>query len=260
MVSIISLVIIISLSILITQIATLALSHTGLSGEEAKFQARSAFTGVGFTTTESEKIVKHPVRRKIVMSLMLIGNIGVISALASVILTFVGNEERVLAWPWRLILLLAAIIGLYLISRSKAAERWINKFINRWLQKYSRLQVRDYAGLLRLSGEYAINELRVNKGDWLCGKTLEESELREEGANLIGIERANGQYIGLPKSTTRIEEGDLLIIYGRESVIRDLDHRKEDQSGKEQHEKAKIEHEVIQTKEDEKATTLSGSE
>jgi Trk-type K+ transport system membrane component len=38
------------LSLLITRIATIALSVTGLSRETARFQARSAFTGVGFTT------------------------------------------------------------------------------------------------------------------------------------------------------------------------------------------------------------------
>jgi len=60
MVSIISLVIILVVSILVTRIATIALTHTGMSRQTAKFQARSAFTGVGVKTSESEKIVNHP--------------------------------------------------------------------------------------------------------------------------------------------------------------------------------------------------------
>ncbi|PWE00749.1 hypothetical protein [Marinilabilia rubra] len=90
--SLISFLIIFTLSVLITKIASQALIHTGLSKEVAQFQARSAFTGVGFTTGEAENIVNHPVRRKIVMSLMLIGNVGIISAMASLILTFVNNN------------------------------------------------------------------------------------------------------------------------------------------------------------------------
>ena len=35
---------------------------TGTSSELARFQARSAFTGVGFTTSEAESVVLHPVR------------------------------------------------------------------------------------------------------------------------------------------------------------------------------------------------------
>lgn len=64
MLSIVSLLLILTLSILITRIATVALTHTGLSREAARFQARSAFTDVGFTTSESEKVVNHPERRR----------------------------------------------------------------------------------------------------------------------------------------------------------------------------------------------------
>lgn len=73
MLSIVSLLIVLTLSILVTRIATVALAHTGLSRESAKFQARSAFTGVGFTTNESEKVVNHPIRRRILLLLMLLG-------------------------------------------------------------------------------------------------------------------------------------------------------------------------------------------
>ena len=72
MLSIISLLVVLTLSILVTRIATVALTYTGLSRESARFQARSAFTGVGFTTNESEKVVNHPLRRKILMLLMLL--------------------------------------------------------------------------------------------------------------------------------------------------------------------------------------------
>lgn len=56
MLGITSLLVVVTRSILVTRIATLALTHTGLSREAASFQARSAFTGVGFTTSEAE----HP--------------------------------------------------------------------------------------------------------------------------------------------------------------------------------------------------------
>ena len=47
-------------SLLVTRVAAIALSVTGLSRESARFQARSAFTGVGFTTSEAESVVNHP--------------------------------------------------------------------------------------------------------------------------------------------------------------------------------------------------------
>lgn len=99
MTPVISLLVVITLSILCTRIATVALVHTGLSREVARFQARSAFTGVGFTTGESEKVIRHPVRRRIVMALMWLGNVGIMSAIFSLILTFVGQEQMGLFSP-----------------------------------------------------------------------------------------------------------------------------------------------------------------
>ena len=41
-------------SLIVTRIASVALTLTGLSTDSARFQARSAFTGCGFTTSESD--------------------------------------------------------------------------------------------------------------------------------------------------------------------------------------------------------------
>lgn len=63
------LILIISLvSFLITRVTTVALTVTGMAKESARFQARSAVSGVGFTTSESEAVVNHPLRRRIVMT------------------------------------------------------------------------------------------------------------------------------------------------------------------------------------------------
>jgi hypothetical protein len=61
---------------LINRFATIALSLTGMSREEARFQARAAMSGVGLTTSRAEDIVSHPVRRKIVLWLMILGSAG----------------------------------------------------------------------------------------------------------------------------------------------------------------------------------------
>ena len=74
-----TLLLVLIVNMALTRIATVALVHTGLGRETARFQARSAFTGVGFTTNEAEGIVTHPVRRRIVMWLMLVGNVGIVA-------------------------------------------------------------------------------------------------------------------------------------------------------------------------------------
>ena len=85
-IGIVALLTVLGLSLVITRLATMALVMTGLSEEAARFQARSAFTGTGFTTSESEKLVNHPVRRQIVMLLMILRSAGLISIVISLIL------------------------------------------------------------------------------------------------------------------------------------------------------------------------------
>ena len=89
MIGIISLLLIIYTLLFITRIAAIILEYTGLSRESARFQARSAVTGCGFTTAESEEIMNNAVRRKVVGNLMLIGNVGLVASLSSMLMSFI---------------------------------------------------------------------------------------------------------------------------------------------------------------------------
>jgi len=71
-IGIIAFLTVLALSLVLTRVATVALTMTGLSQEVDKFQARSAFTGTGFTTKEAENVVNHPVLRRIIAMLMII--------------------------------------------------------------------------------------------------------------------------------------------------------------------------------------------
>ncbi len=225
MTSIISLFVILTVSVLITRIATVSLIHTGLSREFARFQARSAFTGVGFTTTEAEDIVNHPVRRRIVMVLMLLGNAGIVSVIASVLLTFLKPEKAAMSVPVRILTITGGLAVLWLLVMSSWVDKWLSRLISKALNKWTDLEIRDYANLLHLSGEYQVTEMEVQPQDWLADKTLGELSLRQEGIMVIGIQRSNGGYVGVPDGTTKIEEGDLLILYGREWNLAELDER-----------------------------------
>jgi len=77
MIALISLLVIITVSLIVIRMGAVALSMTGISEDMAVFQAQSAFSGVGFTTKESESVVNHPVRRRIIRLLMLMGNAGI---------------------------------------------------------------------------------------------------------------------------------------------------------------------------------------
>lgn len=257
MTAIISLLVIISLSVLATRIGAIALVHTGISKEAAKFQARSAYLGVGFTTNESELVVNDPVRRKILTFLIFLGNAGIITTISSVIFSFFSIEESGL-FSLEVLVLIVGLTTLLYLSRSNFVDRKLSILINKALKKYTDLDVRDYYSLLHLEENYRVSEVKVHKDDWLSGKALRELQLNEEGVLVLGIRRANGKYIGAPLGKTKVKENDIIILYGRTSTIHNIEDRKEGSSGDSEHEEAKREQKQIerdQEKEDEKENT-----
>jgi len=232
--AILSLMIVLTLSLVITRAATIALTATGMSREAARFQARSAFSGAGFTTTESESVVRHPVRRRIIMWLMLAGSAGVIAVIASVVLAAAQPDDNVGALVW-VAAVCAAIAFIWWVSRRRVVDEAVTRLATAALRRWTDLDVHDYATLLHVGGEYIVTELQVSEGDWVAGQGLGSLSLRDEGIIVLGIERVDGTYAGVPKSSTVIEDGDVLVLYGRAESIGELGQRRRDRSGEAAH-------------------------
>ena len=242
MVAIITLLVTLAVSVLVCRIAEMALTLTGLSREAARFQARSAFSGVGYTTTESESIVNHPVRRRIAMTLMLIGNVGLATVGASLMVSMLdarNNQD----WLLNLGLFSGGLLILLLLSQSKWVERRLNTVITWSLRHFTDLDVRDYVAILNLEEGYAVTELRVDPGDWLAGSTLIELNLPREGVLVLGVHCADVKcYLGTPTATSKIKVGDVLVLYGRIDRLTELDQRRAGSKGDAAHQQAIREH------------------
>lgn len=230
MIGLVSLFVVIITSLLITRIATVMLTLTGLSRASAQFQARSAFSGVGFTTSESEAVVSHPVRRRIIMTLVLLGNAGVVTVLGSLLLSF-GDVDAPGEAGVRLGLLAGGLFVLWLGARSRLADRLLSRMIERALRRFTDLDTRDYVDLLRLSNNWVVAELVVGPDDWVCDVPLHELDLPEEGVVVLGIERTDGRWVGAPSGKTALHAGDLVLVYGTQDAIDRVDHRPKDPEG-----------------------------
>lgn len=237
MAALISVFIAITLSLLITRIATEALTLTGLSRTSARFQARSAFTGTGFATSESEAIVQHPLRRRIIMWLMFLGNAGFITVISSLVLTFVSTSSTGDSLT-RLLYLLLGIGVLWLLASNRAFNRILTRLVRKALRRWTDLDLKDYARLLHLKGKYQVTEIEVNEDDWLANKQLKELRLADEGIAVLGIERSDRVYIGAPYGNTHIYPGDILIVYGRKAALIELDVRPQGLEGEQAHQRA----------------------
>lgn len=240
-----TLLLVLWIGLLVTRVATVALRTTGMSHEAARFQARSAFFGVGFTTAESEDIVNHPARRQIVLTLMLFSSAGVVTTLASLLLSFAG-ASGVREPVMRLGALAVGLIILSLIAGNAWFDRRLSRGIERVLGRFTELDVRDYVRVLRIQDRYSIGEILIDDNhDWLGGRTIRDLDLSAEGVVILGVIRSNGQYLGAPIGATFLEPGDTIVVYGRTSVLDELDDRVAGPSGDRAHRFATVEHEAI---------------
>lgn len=246
--ALISLLVVVTFSLIIVRVGTVALTMTGLSRQIAQFQAQSAFSGVGFTTSEAEQVVNHPARRRIIRILILLGNAGIISAIASLFLSFTSAQtggERLI----RLGLISGGLAILWLIAHSAWIDRHISKWIRSALTRWTDLKLYDYEQLLKLRSGYAVSNLLVEDNDWLADRKLADLQLNHEGILVLGVERKDGSYIGTPKGTTVLRVGDVVTCYGRKDALRRLSERPSGAKGEQQHREAEAEQQRIRDKE-----------
>ena len=217
-IGVVTLLIVLTVSMVITRVGAVALTICGASPEVARFQARSAFTGVGFTTSESDALVRDPSRRGIIMTLMILGNLGVITMLGSVVLSF-GNVEGAREGGVRLGILVAGLMVLFLAAQSKTLERWMTRGATWALSSWAGKEFHDLRPLLRVHGDHAVVELHVGDGHPLQGADLGRLAWDDRGVQVLGHWRGGA----FERKARTAQAGDTLILYGSDDALRDLD-------------------------------------
>ena len=204
-------------SFLIVRGAAIALMLTGMDYRKAKFQALSAFSGTGFTTKEAESVVNHPRRRKIINRLIILGNAGVVTVIVTMTSSFVGSEGYQI--PINIVVFLVGVFIIYaIVSRQKVMQKWENYALKK-LRKTSVFEEDATEDLLHFVEGYGLVRVFVKSDSDHINKSLAECRLKEMGLLMLGIERAK-EWIPNPKGDEIIKEGDMLILYGPLSVLK----------------------------------------
>lgn len=228
-----ALLLIILLSIFVVRAGAVALTMTGLSPDVAQFQSLSAFTGTGFTTKEAETVVGHPARRNIISLVMLLGNAGLFSALAAVILSFSKAQDDELFTS--IIGIAVGLAVLLVLSKVRILNSILNSILQRVFKRVPTLRIRDYEELLRVDRGYSISHVMIEQGTWLQDKTLRELAMISEGILVLSIERATGTTLGTPGPKTRLHADDVLLVYGRDEDLEGLPMRPAGEEGDQIH-------------------------
>ena len=212
-----TLFIVLTLSVLVIRTAAVALRITGLPEEVARFQARSAFTGTGFTTSEAEAILSHPARRRIVSLLMVVGSLGLVSVLATVIVSLVGSSETEGALLNQLLWLAGVLFLLWCVALNPKADRIMCAAIGRLLRNSRALKPGAAELLLQCPGGHGVYRLRVSAETEAAGGML--GELLPPEAVALDLHRADGSALQRPGPSEALRPLDEIYAYGPDKIL-----------------------------------------
>lgn len=213
------LILIVMLSLVVVRFGSNALILTGMSEQAAKFQAASAFFGVGFTTAEAEMVMRHTVRRKVVLHLIIAGNVGLTSALATLIVTFVQNDSNNLSNGVQFFIVLFGVVAVAFLSNWKVIKGPSDKLILKTLKASGVVRAMDYELLLKVQDGYSVSEVVIHSEHPWCEKSLKESRPSDSGVVILNVRHYDGGFTGAPDKDFKIHEGDELMIYGADEDV-----------------------------------------
>lgn len=208
------------ISFVIVLIGGFALQLTGIEPDTARFQALSAFSGTGFTTREAERVVRHKTRRQIVTILIILGNAGLVTIIATLVASLGNTNEEGYAWFFiRLATIIAGIIVLYsLILKTRIGNQIIDWF-RRPLMKRIIIDAPTIDEIYLAERDWGIHLATIYKDSKNIGVSL--ADVTSEDILILAIDRA-GATLTKPDSKENIVQGDRLLVYGKNKSIKHL--------------------------------------
>ena len=211
MVAAFSLLLIFAITFFVVRLASVALRLTGLPEQNARFQAMSALTGTGFTTREAEMVVNYPIRRKIISWLMVFGNLGIVSVLSTLMISFVHTDTDMQTILGQLGWMIGLTILFFVIMLNPVVDGLICGSIGLVLEKHTFLGSRHYRRLFQLG-----NGLSISEHQFFANKTLSPKLVEAELGHLsvLAVRRKTGSTEAFSLDMDSVNPGDSLILFG----------------------------------------------
>jgi hypothetical protein len=202
--------------------ATGALIATGVPPEIAAFQARSAFSGAGFTTTEAENVVNHPTRRKIISTTMFVGSLGTPTLVVTVMVGLIAPGPG--STTERSLVVISGICGVLLAI----LNRPVRKRLVRYGQRYATRRLlpalsEKPAVLLELGDGYEVEEFRLAQDPEETVRGLRGLDHALVGVKVLGVRRGDDFFGEQPVDIT-LAGDDALIVYGHRDRLDAIHH------------------------------------
>jgi Trk-type K+ transport system membrane component len=124
----------------IVKLGSIAFQLTGMEPKMAMFQALSAFTNTGFTTSAAEGVVQHRTRRVIASVLIILGYIGIVGIIVTLIRSFAVESGSWLPTLRRLVFVLVGIYVIYFICIFTPPGRKLGEKFARYRERQNKTE------------------------------------------------------------------------------------------------------------------------
>ncbi|MDH3226675.1 MAG: hypothetical protein OEM67_06260, partial [Thermoleophilia bacterium] len=186
----------------------------------ASFQARSAFSGAGFTTTEAENVVNHPVRRRIITTTMFVGTLGTPTLVVTIVIGLVAPGPG--STTERSLVAVAGLVALVMLVVNRPMTRYLEAFGRRYAQRRLLPAVHGAAQeLLSLGDDFTVIAARLQEGVEGSPRSLRGIEHALPRVRVLGV-RTDRAFVGEAPADLTLHAEDELVVYGRRERLVEL--------------------------------------
>ena len=226
--SLVALFVVIIAFIIVSEIFTILFRLTGLPEKKARFQAVSLLTTSGFTTGESELVMKTTLRRNIARSAMILGytfSAAFISIFVSLIISIGtdGNKEAT-EDLWIVVFTLVAILIVFIIlTKIKFVKELFDKIVTKISYRILKNKSDNILTVIDKYSTDIIAEIHLAFiPELFVENNLEKSQIKQEyGIVVLAVSRKNKVFNSIQKDFV-FEKGDIVTLYGNEKSIKEI--------------------------------------
>ncbi|MGU3471076.1 TrkA C-terminal domain-containing protein [Paenibacillus sp. D51F] len=199
--------------LIVLRLSTILLVMTGMEPSQSSFQAASMLTGAGFTTSESELVLRHPVRRRIGLALILFGAFS-LAVLVSVISSLISENSHI-----SVLAAVAAVLACaWFLLRVPAANRRVAHWIASRVPSHTEAAPVPVEELADDQHQEDVMGVQIAADSPWLGLTLRQ--VLPEGEEIVPLAiKRDGRKIRKARWETPIEAGDFVLLYGEEEAI-----------------------------------------
>ncbi len=223
-------------SFLVVRLGAVALELTGIEPKQAQFQSLSAFSGAGFTTREAELVLLNPARRKVIQLLIIGGNAGLVTMIATLGITVASGTAATEgitlfgglvsipapAVPYvKLGSFIVILVLLYRVAQIPFLSRVIQRVLKRFVERHGLVRRVAFEEVMLDAEGYGVSQIEIRPDNPLLDRTLANSGLSERDILVLMIRRGE-QIIPSPKGKNFARVGDRFTVFGPLQTIREM--------------------------------------